>query len=96
MTDLRFHSLIGLTLFIASVVSADVGGGRSFEDGLFWGADLNRDERLDPEEARRVKNLGEKDVFDRYDEDKSGYITRMEFMEFLQNSPWVNKFKGAE
>ncbi len=72
------------------------GGGKGFESGLFFGADLNRDERLDPKEAKAVKNLGEKDIFSRYDEDKSGYITRLEFREFIQQSPWVDKFVPPE
>jgi len=72
------------------------GGGKGFESGLFFGADLNRDERLDPKEAKAVKNLGEKDIFSRYDEDKSGYITRLEFREFMQQSPWVDKFIPPE
>lgn len=68
------------------------GGGKGFESGLFFGADLNRDERLDIKEAKAVKNLGEEEVFARYDEDKSGYITRLEFKEYMQQSPWVDKF----
>ncbi len=68
------------------------GGGRSFEGGLFFGADLNRDERLDKDESKAVYNLAEKEIFARYDEDKSGYITRFEFREFLQQKPWVDKF----
>ena len=72
------------------------GNGRGFESGLFFGADLNRDERLDIKEAKSVKNLGEEQIFARYDEDKSGYITRLEFREFLQQSPWLDKFVPPE
>lgn len=68
------------------------GGGKGFESGLFFGADLNRDERLDIKEAKAVKNLGEEEVFTRYDEGKSGYITRLEFKEFMRQSPWLDKF----
>ena len=75
-----------------SVASSWGGGGRGFESGLFFGADLNRDERLDHQEAKAVKNLGKDEIFARYDEDKSGYITRLEFKEYIQQSPWVDKF----
>ena len=68
------------------------GGGRGFESGLFFGADLNRDERLDQQEAKAVKNLTEDEIFARYEEDNSGYITRLEFKEYIQQSPWVDKF----
>ena len=68
------------------------GGGRGYESGLFFGADLNRDERLDKDEAKAVYNLAEDDIFTRYDEDESGYITRLEFKEYIQQSPWVDKF----
>ena len=82
--------------FHASANSWGQGGGKGFEDGLFFGADLNRDERLDPKEAKSVKNLGEEEIFARYDEDNSGYITRLEFQEFIQQSPWVDKFVPPE
>ena len=75
-----------------SIASSWGGGGRGFESGLFFGADLNRDERLDQKEAKAVKNLAEDKIFARYDEDSSGYITRLEFKEFIQQSPWVDKF----
>jgi hypothetical protein len=68
------------------------GGGRSFEDGLFWGADLNRNERLDRDEAKNVYNLAEAEIFARFDEDSNGLINRAEFMEFIQLSPWTKKF----
>ena len=72
---------------------ADVaGGGRSFEDGLFWGADLDRNERLDRDEAKNVYNLAEEEIFARFDEDSNGSINRVEFSEFIQLSPWTDKF----
>lgn len=72
---------------------ADVaGGGRSYEDGLFWGADLNRNERLDRDEAKNVYNLAEDEIFNRFDEDSNGLINRAEFMEYIQLSPWTDKF----
>ncbi len=69
-----------------------IGGGRGFEDGLFFGSDLDRNERLDRDEAKNVYNLAEKDVFDRFDEDSNGLIDRAEFREFLQLSPWTDSF----
>lgn len=63
------------------------GGGRSYEDGLFWGADLNRNERLDRDEAKNVYNLAEDGIFERFDEDSNGLINRAEFSEFIQLSP---------
>ena len=88
-------------LMLISVVLAPIlsiagsfggGGGRSLEGGMFFGADLNRDERLDKNESKAVYNLAEQEIFARYDEDNSGYITRLEFREFFQQSPWVEKF----
>lgn len=72
------------------------GGGKGFESGLFWGADLNRDERLDKKEAQAVFNLADDEIFARYDKDQSGYITRLEFMEYIQQAPWVDKFVAPE
>ena len=68
------------------------GGGKSFEDGLFWGADLDRNERLDRDEAKAVYNLADNEIFDRYDENKNGTINRIEFLEFIQQAPWTDKF----
>lgn len=69
-----------------------IGGGRGFEDGLFFGSDLDRNERLDRDEAKNVFNLAENDVFDRFDEDSNNLINRAEFREFLQLAPWTDKF----
>lgn len=82
-----FIMLIPLTNF-----AGVAGGGRSYEDGLFWGADLNRNERLDRDEAKNVYNLGEDEIFNRFDEDSNGLINRAEFREFIQLSPWTDKF----
>lgn len=68
------------------------GGGRSFEDGLFWGSDLDRNERLDRDEAKNVYNLAEDKIFTRFDEDSNGLINRAEFSEFIQLSPWTDRF----
>ena len=91
-----FVMLCLFAMAFSASASSPGGGGRSLEGGLFFGADLNRDERLDPNEAKGVKNLGEKEIFARYDEDNSGYITRLEFKEFMQQSPWLDKFVAPE
>lgn len=83
---------IMLVLIPAVSMAGPAGGGRSFEDGLFWGADLDRNERLDRDEAKNVYNLAEDEIFARYDENANGSINRPEFMEFIQQSPWTDKF----
>lgn len=81
-----------IMLFPLTSIADVAGGGRSFEDGLFWGADLNRNERLDREEAKNVYNLAEDGIFERFDEDSNGSINRAEFSEFIQLSPWTDTF----
>ncbi len=88
-----FTLVTNMLILIFSISVADVGGGgRSFEDGLFWSADLDRNERLDRDEAKAVYNLAEDEIFTRYDENGNGSINRAEFMEFIQQSPWTDKF----
>jgi len=82
-----FIMLLPLTTFAGTT-----GGGRSFEGGLFWGADLDRNERLDRDEAKNVFNLADDEIFARFDEDSNGLINRAEFREFIQLSPWTDKF----
>lgn len=87
------RKLFLLIILIPAATVADMsGGGRSFEDGMFWGADLDRNERLDRDEAKAVYNLAEEEIFNRYDENRNGSINRPEFMEFIQQSPWTDKF----
>ncbi len=81
-----------LMLLPLSSIAGVAGGGRSFEDGLFWGADLDRNERLDRDEAKAVYNLSDDEIFERFDEDSNGLINRAEFTEFIQLSPWTDKF----
>jgi len=73
-------------------IAGVAGGGRGYEDGLFWGADLDRNERLDRDEAKNVYNLAEDKIFARFDEDNNGVINRAEFSEFIQLSPWTDRF----
>lgn len=88
--------IIVLLICSIALASRGGGGGRGFEDGLFWGSDLNRNEQLDREEAKSVFNLGEEAIFNRYDENGDGQINRTEFMEFMQQAPWTKKFNAPE
>ena len=94
MTKIFIYKLIVLFVFCNSFVMASSfnGGGRGLESGLFFGADLNRDEGIRKDEARALYNLSEDDIFSRYDEDESGFITRLEFKEYFQQKPWLDKF----
>ena len=87
-------TLLAALFFLLPVLNfaSSLGGGKGYESGLFFGADLNRDLRLDQDEAKGVYNLSEDEIFARYDEDESGYITQIEFREYLQQTPWVDKF----
>lgn len=73
------------------LVSSDNGGGKNYEDGLFWSSDANRNEHIDRNEARSVYNLSDEHIFNRYDENNDGSISRLEFMEFMQHSPWLGE-----
>jgi len=83
-----------MLLLVPALTDADRGGGggMSFEDGLFWGADLDRNENLNKDEAGAVYNLADDEIFKRYDEDGDGVIIKPEFHEFIQQSPWTKKF----
>lgn len=83
-----FILLIALVVSIPTIASAF--GGRSFSDGLFFGVDLDRNERIDRDEAKNAFNLAEDRIFSRYDKDGSGSINQIEFNEFIQQSPWTD------
>ncbi len=59
------------------------GGGMDFKDGLFWGSDLDRNERLDRGEAKSIFNLGNKQVYNKHDTNRDGYITKPEFYNYI-------------
>ncbi len=84
---------IVLTMMSALSMAGNEGGGKSYEDGLFWGSDLNRNEQLDRDEAKSVYNLADEKIFSRYDEDGNDSISRFEFMEFIQQKPWLSSTK---
>ena len=69
---------------IFSTQAFSLGGGFDLKDGLFWGADLNRNEQLDINEAKLVYNLGNEKVFAKYDTSGEGVITRFEFYDYLR------------
>ncbi len=71
-----------LAISYSSVTHA-LGGGLSFHDGLFWGADLNRNEQLDQNEAKAIYNLGNDNVFKKYDTSGEGVIIMFEFYDYL-------------
>ena len=79
--------------FLPASAMAGRGGGFSYEQGAFWYADHNKNQQLDRNEAKAVHNLSDPEIFARFDEDSSGGINRLEFMEFLQLSPWVGQNK---
>lgn len=85
-------TLLTIIVILVPAISSGFGGGRSFEDGLFFGVDLDRNERIDRDEAKNAYNLAEDEIFARYDEDGNGSINRPEFSEFIQLSPWTDKF----
>ena len=78
--------LIAVALFILlpnTSMAGRGGGGFSYEEGLFFVADKNRNQQLDRKEARAVHNLSETEIFARFDEDSNGFINRLEFKEYL-------------
>ncbi len=81
-----------MKLFIAACLAAlvtfstqafSLGGGLDLKDGLFWSADLNRNEQLDINEAKAIYNLGDEKVFAKYDTSGEGVITKFEFYDYL-------------
>jgi hypothetical protein len=85
-----------LTMMSALSMAGNPGGGRSYEDGLFWGSDLNRNEQLDRNEAKSVYNLADEKIFSRYDKDGNDSISRFEFMDFIQQKPWLSSPKERD
>ena len=52
-------SIALLTMMSTLAIAGNRGEGKSFEDGLFWASDLNRNELLDRDEAKSVYNLAD-------------------------------------
>ena len=75
--------VIPFIVLISHHVSA-VGSTRTLENGMFWGADINRDRRLSIEEAKSIYNLSDPEVFKKYDLNGDGYITILEFYDYFR------------
>ena len=75
--------LITAATILFSSQAFSLGGGFDLKDGLFWGADLNRNEQLDINEAKAIYNLGDEKVFAKYDVSGEGVITKFEFYDYL-------------
>ena len=84
--------IITILIGLPSLSIAQRGGGMGLERGMFWGADLNRNGCLDRDEAKAVHNLGEDEIFERYDKDANNCISFTEFREFMQQAPWTKPF----
>ena len=81
MKNVSLILLAGVMTYSSQAFS--LGGGLDYEGGLFWGADLNRNEQLDIHEAKSIYNLGDKNVFAKYDKSGEGVITRLEFHDYI-------------
>jgi len=83
-------SLTLLTTMMLLIPAVSTGfGGKGFVDGLFWGVDLDRNERIDRDEAKNAFNLADDEIYGRYDKDGNGSINQAEFNEFMQQAPWT-------
>lgn len=89
MKNILILITIMFVLLPVSSMASRGGGGLGGDSILFYVADRDRNQRLDHNEAKSVYNLAEAKIFARFDEDSNGLISRVEFMEFLQLSPWV-------
>ncbi|MGI9307338.1 MAG: hypothetical protein ACR2P5_08570 [Gammaproteobacteria bacterium] len=86
-------SLTLLTIMAILIPAVSSGfGGRSYQDGLFFGVDLDRNERIDLDEAKNAYNLAEDEIFARFDKNGNGSINQFEFYEFIQQAPWTDRF----
>ena len=78
--------LISVLLSLSTSAIADTGT----EDFMFLGTDIDRNERIDRTEAKTIYNLADEAVFNEFDKDKNGYISRYEFRSYIQRSPWTD------
>jgi Ca2+-binding EF-hand superfamily protein len=74
--------VFNLFVFSQTIFAADAS--RTLENGMFWGADVNRDGRLSIEEAKSIYNLSDPEVFTKYDKNGDGYITILEFYDYFR------------
>ena len=75
--------LVCISLLMSSSLTWSFGGGMSYQDGLFWSLDLNRNEQLTRQEAQRVYQFGREEVFKKYDQSGEGLISKFEFFHYL-------------
>ena len=82
----RILLVTALALSYSSVTYACCGGGYSLEEGWFNQADISRNQQITPTEAKRLKNfnLGDPQVFAKYDKSGEGVITYLEFVEYVR------------
>ena len=81
----RILLVTALALSYSSVTHA-LGGGYSLEEGWFNQADISNNEQITLTEAKRLKNfnLGDPQVFAKYDTSGEGVITFLEFLEYVR------------
>lgn len=82
----RILIVIALTFGLSSTSYACCGGGYSLEEGWFNQADISRNQQITLTEAKRLKNfnLGDPQVFAKYDQSGEGVITYLEFIDYLR------------
>ena len=83
----NYYSLITVILILLPAISVQgFGGGKGYVSGFFWYADLDRNERLDRDEAKVVYNLADEEISERYDKNKNGGL--------VLNTAHENKLTG--
>ena len=82
----RILLVTALALSYSSVTHARGGGGYSLEEGLFNQADISNNQQITLEEAKRLGNynLGNPEVFSKYDKSGEGVITYFEFLDYFR------------
>ncbi len=82
----RFILILLFVLGFSTKAFACCGGGLGLEDGLFWNTDLNRDQQITIDEAKRLGNynLSSPEVFAKYDTSGEGVIIFPEFLHYLR------------
>lgn len=80
---MRILLILMAALLYSQQCHAIGGGGMGYRDGMFWGNDLNRDEYLSISEAKGIYNLGNPEVFAKYDKDSDGLLIKFEFYDYL-------------
>ena len=87
---MKTYFILFIILVLSAPISASAFGGKSLADGLFFGVDLDRNERIDRDEAQNAYNLADDKIFSRFDKNRNGSISQIEFNEFIQLAPWTD------